>query len=109
MGSRGVYHDGWMASAFGPRAPWISGMPDISKWQPDKDEWELYNATQDWLQADDLANKMPEKLADLKDLFLIELTKNKGLPIGGALYVTDFPGTDHAHDRIRGADPWQQR
>jgi len=87
MGSRGVYHNGWMASAFGPRAPWVAGMPDIRKWQPDKDKWELYDLTKDWSQADDLANKMPAKLADLKDLFLIELTKNKGLPIGGALWV----------------------
>jgi len=87
MGSRGVYHDGWMASAFGPRAPWVAGMPNISKWQPDKDKWELYDVTKDWSQADDLANKMPGKLADLKDLFLIELTKNKGLPIGGALWI----------------------
>jgi hypothetical protein len=101
MGSRGVYHDGWMASAFGPRAPWISGMPDISKWQPDKDEWELYNVTQDWSQADDLANKMPEKLADLKDLFLIELTKNKGLPIGGALWVPAL------HPELKLAPPYR--
>ena len=26
MGSRAIYHDGWMASAFGPRVPWISGI-----------------------------------------------------------------------------------
>jgi len=87
MGSRAVYRDGWMASAFGPRAPWVAGMPDISKWQPDKDKWELYDVTKDWSQADDLATKMPEKLAGLKDLFLIELTRNKGLPVGGALWI----------------------
>jgi hypothetical protein len=22
MGSRGIYHEGWMASTFGPKAPW---------------------------------------------------------------------------------------
>ena len=71
-----VYHNGWMASAFGPRAPWVAGMPDISKWQPDKDRWELYDLAKDWSQADDLATKMPEKLASLKDLFLIELRNN---------------------------------
>ncbi|NKS30642.1 sulfatase-like hydrolase/transferase [Rhodococcus hoagii] len=27
MGSRAIYHDGWMASAFGPRAPWVPGLP----------------------------------------------------------------------------------
>jgi len=30
---------------------------------------------------------MPQKLADMQDLFLIEFTKNKGLPIGGGLYT----------------------
>ena len=25
MGSRAIYHDGWMASAFGPRTPWMPG------------------------------------------------------------------------------------
>jgi len=27
MGSRSIYHDGWMASAFGPRIPWVPGLP----------------------------------------------------------------------------------
>ena len=27
MGSRAIYHDGWMASAFGPREPWTPGTP----------------------------------------------------------------------------------
>src|SRR5882724_7176904 len=84
MGSRGVYHDGWIASAFGPRTPWIPGLPaGIKEWTPDKDKWELYNLNEDWSQANDLADKMPAKLADMKDLFLIEFTKNSGLPIGG--------------------------
>jgi len=88
MGSRGIYHNGWMASAVGPRLPWIAGLPKgIQEWTPDKDKWELYDLTKDWSQADDLAGKMPEKLAGLKDLFLIELTKNNGLPIGGGLWI----------------------
>jgi arylsulfatase len=88
MGSRSIYHDGWMASAFGPRIPWVPGVPPgIHEWTPDNDVWELYNLEEDWSQANDLAAKMPEKLAQLKDLFLIEATKNKVLPIGGGLWV----------------------
>jgi arylsulfatase A-like enzyme len=88
MGSRSIYHDGWMASAFGPRAPWEAGIPPgIREWTPDKDVWELYNLEDDWTQANDLAAQMPEKLAQLKDIFLIEATKNKVLPIGGGLWV----------------------
>ena len=113
MGSRAIYHDGWIASAFGPRVPWKAGLPPgIREWTPDKDKWELYNLNDDWSQANDLADKMPQKLADMKDLFLIEFTKNQGLPIGGGLWVPvpppgaagraalhrmDFPRRDHAN------------
>jgi len=88
MGSRSIYRDGWMASAFGPRTPWIPGLPPgIKDWTPDKDKWELYNLNEDWSQANDLAKEYPGKLADLEKLFLIEFTKNKGLPIGGGLWI----------------------
>ncbi len=88
MGSRAIYHDGWMACAFGPRAPWVPGLPPgIQQWTPDKDVWELYNLEEDWSQAHDLASGMPDKLAQMKELFLIEAAKNKALPIGGGLWV----------------------
>jgi arylsulfatase A-like enzyme len=97
MGSRGIYHDGWMASALGPRLPWVPGLPPgIHEWTPDNDVWELYNLEEDWSQANDLAAKMPEKLAQLKDLFLIEATKNKVLPVGGGLWVVAL----HPEQRI---------
>ena len=89
MASRGIYHDGWFASAPGPREPWVSGMPKgIKDWSPLTDKWELYNIDKDWSQAHDLAASNPEKLAEMKDLFLIESTKNKNLPIGGGLWST---------------------
>jgi hypothetical protein len=77
-----------MASAFGPRTPWLLGLPPgIKDWTPDKDVWELYHLTEDWSQANDLAAEMPDKLAQLKELFLIEATKNEPLPIGGGLWI----------------------
>lgn len=88
MGSRAIYHEGWMASAFGPRVPWVPGLPPgIREWTPDQDTWELYNLEEDWSQANDLAAQYPEKLAQLKDIFLIEATRNHVLPIGGGLWV----------------------
>ncbi len=97
MGSRSIYHNGWIASAFGPRAPWIPGAPKgIQTWTPDQDKWELYNLDEDWSQANDLAAKMPDKLNELKQLFLIEATKNSALPIGGGLWVPAL----HPEDRI---------
>ena len=105
MGSRAIYHDGWMASAFGPRIPWVPGLPPgIREWTPDKDQWELYNLEEDWSQANDLAAEMPEKLAELKELFLIEAARNKALPIGGGLWMS-CPASGTAHrPALQGVD-----
>ncbi|HMF11664.1 MAG TPA: hypothetical protein VKE94_05140, partial [Gemmataceae bacterium] len=43
---------------------------------------------------------MPVELVDKKDLFLIEFTKNSGLPIGGGLWVPVF------HPELRAAPPY---
>ncbi len=97
MGSRAIYHDGWMASAFGPRAPWLQGMPGgIRDWNPDDDTWELYHLDEDWTQNRDLAQQHPEKLAQLRELFAIEAAKNNVLPVGGGLWVVAL----HPEQRI---------
>ena len=89
MASRGIYHEGWFASAPGPREPWVGGLPKgIREWSPLTDKWELYNLEEDWSQANDLAATNPKKLEELKLLFLVESTKNKNLPIGGGLWST---------------------
>jgi arylsulfatase A-like enzyme len=89
MASRGIYHDGWFASAPGPREPWVGGLPKgIKEWSPLTDKWELYNIDEDWSQANDLAASNPQKLEEMKLLFLLESTKNKNLPIGGGLWST---------------------
>ena len=89
MASRGIYSDGWFASAVGPREPWVGGIPKGAKtWSPLTDKWELYNIDEDWSQADDLAAKYPAKLEEMKLLFISESTKYKNLPIGGGLWAT---------------------
>ncbi|TJZ81750.1 arylsulfatase [Rhodococcus oryzae] len=88
MGSRAIYFDGWMASAFGPRVPWLPGLPPgITDWTPDDDVWELYHLDDDFTQNHDLAAQHPGKLAQLKEMFAIEAAKNHALPIGGGLWV----------------------
>ena len=91
MGSRGIYHDGWMASAFGPKVPWRPDLTKLMSWTPDQDVWELYNIDDDFSQADDLAAKEPAKLAAMKELFTIEAAKNNVFPIGGGLYTVLNP------------------
>jgi len=86
MGSRGIYHEGWMASTFGPRKPWVAQMIDISKWDPMQDKWELFDTRTDFSLMHDLAAEKPEKLEELKTLFMQVAEENKVLPIGGGLF-----------------------
>ncbi len=109
MGSRGIYHDGWFAGAFGPRTPWVPGLPkgffDAQgrlAWNPDNDKWELYNINEDWSQANDLSAKNPKKLTEMKTLFNKEFTKNKGNPVGGGLWVVAV------HPEMKIAPPYTQ-
>jgi arylsulfatase A-like enzyme len=75
--NRGLYHDGWMASC--PSfVPWD---PNRSHWDPDKAPWELYNLEEDFSQANDLAQKYPEKLRQLQDLWWVEAAKYNVLPL----------------------------
>jgi arylsulfatase len=75
--NRGLYHDGWMASC--PSfVPWD---PDRGNWDLDEAPWELYNVTEDFSQANDLAAKYPEKLRQLQDLWWAEAAKYSVLPL----------------------------
>jgi arylsulfatase len=77
--NRGIYHDGWYACTTPPQPPWIRGgkMPDVVNGY----KWELYNIKEDYSQFNDLAAKMPDKLRDMKELFLVEATKNQVFPL----------------------------
>lgn len=82
FGNRGVYKDGWMASARHGRLPWetAASTPNFSA-----DVWELYNIDNDFTQADNLAVQEPEKLQELQDAFLVEADKYDVLPLDDRL------------------------
>ena len=87
MGSRGIYREGWMASAFGPRRPWVADLSALATWDPTEDQWELFDTRADFSLTHDLAAEQPQRLEDLKALFMREAEANKVLPIGGGLFV----------------------
>ncbi len=90
LGSRGIYHEGWFAGTFGPRAPWSTDISGMMNWEPEKEEWELYNLNEDYSQSKNLAKNNPEKLAELKMLFDKEATENLVYPIGASMYTVFF-------------------
>ena len=80
MGNRAIYHDGWLAGTTPPQGPWLMGvgtLPDVVNGY----NWELYNIAEDYSQADDLATKMPGKLRELQELFLVEASKYGVFPL----------------------------
>ncbi len=80
MGSRGIYHKGWMASTFGPRTPWVAAVPDLSDWDPMQDKWQLFDTRSDYTLMNNLASESPEKLDELKKLFMQVAKKTKCYP-----------------------------
>jgi arylsulfatase A-like enzyme len=78
ISNRGIYHDGWYANTVPPVPPWILNAPMPS---PTDYKWELYNLTEDYSQANDLAAKMPDKLKQMRKLFDQEAAKYQVLPL----------------------------
>ena len=74
--NRGIYHQGWTAVTR-HSTPWIvEELPAF-----DADVWELYDTSTDWSQSHDLAAKMPDKLAELQQLWLDEARKYNVFPL----------------------------
>lgn len=63
-GKIGLWHDGWFLAMDDGRTPWMYAPP--RDWQP---KWALYNLNEDYSQSVDLAEKYPEKTAELAALW----------------------------------------
>lgn len=88
MGNRALYHMGWSAVTK-HYTPWIMApRPALND-----DVWELYNTNEDWSQSKDLSKEMPEKLAELQRLWIIEATRYKVLPIDDRMMEKINPDT----------------
>ncbi len=84
MGDHAIYSDGWIASTKVIRSPWDV----VGAVNPDplnNVTWELYDVTKDWTQADDVAAKNPDKLKEMKELFLAEAKKYQVLPLDASV------------------------
>ena len=80
-GKRAIYQDGWKASVFHK-----SGT-DFAN-----DVWELYNLNEDFNERINVADKNPEKLKTLQDLFDSEAKKYNVYPLIDATHVRSAAG-----------------
>jgi arylsulfatase len=93
FGNRGIYNDPWYANTTPIVDPWALFSvppPDVMN----SYKWELYNLAEDWTQNNDLADKMPDKLRDMQELWIAEASKYQVFPLDNALatrFVTPRP------------------
>jgi len=78
FGNRGIYHKAWTAVTR-HKTPWLLMGEKTPAF--DDDNWELYDTSKDWSQANNLAKQMPEKLHELQRLWLIEAVRYNVLPL----------------------------
>ncbi|MBL7847043.1 MAG: arylsulfatase [Cyclobacteriaceae bacterium] len=80
FGNRAVYQDGWLARTI-HRPAW--------KLAPDhklqEDQWELFNANEDFSLANDLSAQNADKLKAMQELFMKEAEKYHVLPLDDRL------------------------
>ncbi len=84
MGQWAIYHDGWLLSTKVNRAPWDA----FSAANPDplnNQVFQLYNLEESWNQSDDIAAAHPDKVKQLRALFLAEAKKYQVLPLNASV------------------------
>jgi arylsulfatase len=74
LGTRGIWHNGWKATA-------EHGPVPIGLGKFDQDRWQLFHTDEDRSEAQDLADQHPDKLEELKALWLEEAKKYDVLPL----------------------------
>lgn len=79
LGNRAIYHDGWMASCFHGRVPWLRFVS--TEFDGPQERWELYDIANDFSQGHDLSAQHPKKLAELQALFDVEARRNSVYPM----------------------------
>ena len=84
MGQWALYHDGWLLSTKVNRAPWQAYGPA----NPDplsNQVFQLYDLTTSWNQAEDIAAQHPEKVEELKQMFVDEAEKYQVFPLDASV------------------------
>ena len=84
MGQWALYHEGWLLSTKVNRAPWEAFGPA----NPDplnNQVLQLYNLDKDFSQSQDLAEQYPDKVKELKQMFVDEAKKYEVFPMDASV------------------------
>ncbi len=84
MGQYALYHDGWIMSTKVDRAPWEAfgaANPDPLNNQV----FQLYDLNRDFAQADDIADRNPQKVKEMREMFMAEARKHQVFPMDASV------------------------
>ena len=84
MGQWALYDDGWLLSTKVNRAPWEA----FGQANPDplnNQVFQLYNLSKDFSQVDDVAAQYPQKVAEMRKLFVAEAKKYEVFPMDASV------------------------
>ncbi len=84
MGQYALYHEGWLLATKVNRAPWEAygaANPDPLNNQV----LELYNLDEDFSQSNNIADQNPDKVKELKELFIAEANKYQVFPMDASV------------------------
>ena len=84
MGQYALYHEGWLLATKVNRAPWVA----LGKANDDplnNQVLELYDLTQDFSQSKNVADQYPDKVKELKALFIAEAEKYQVFPMDASV------------------------
>jgi arylsulfatase len=84
MGQWALYHEGWLLSTKVNRAPWEAFGPANAD-PLNNQVFQLYDLTKDMNQTNDIAADNPEKVKELRALFLEEAKKYQVLPLDASV------------------------
>jgi arylsulfatase len=84
MGQWALYHDGWLLSTKVNRVPWDAFSPA----NPDplnNQVFQLYDLSTSWNQSEDIAAQHPDKVKEMRAMFLEEAKKYQVLPLDASV------------------------
>jgi arylsulfatase A-like enzyme len=99
--NRAIYHEGWIACTTPPAPPWLLGTTKLPQDIVNGYQWELYNIADDYSENNDLAARMPDKLREMKELFLMEAARYNVFPLDNSVLsriVTPRPSSTAGRD-----------
>ncbi|WP_183735966.1 arylsulfatase [Rhizobium sp. BK275] len=84
MGQWALYNDGWLLSTKVNRAPWDAFGPANAD-PLNNQVLELYDLTKDFSQSHDIADQNPDKVKEMKELFIAEARKYQVFPMDASV------------------------